>query len=432
MKTTLEKISSVKQKLKIEVPAEVVKNLRSQALAKVQKKAKIQGFRPGKVPLDVVERRFGAEVNQETIEEVVRETYPQAVAEQKLQPISRPHIEPGTLLVDQPFSYTATIEIRPEISVNGYEGMKLEKEEVEISKDQIGEELKKIQQSMTQLEPTPDETILSAGHVATVDFSGKANGKPFKGSQAKDFSIDIGSGGILPEFEKQLQGLKKGTTQSVRFDYPKDYFNKELAGQSAEFSVTVKDIRKKNVPVLNDEFAKDLGSYETLKQVEEMIADRLKQQQEGSIKGELHKKILQELIQKNKFEVPESMIFAELNSMIENLAQELSQRGQKLEDLNIQEVIAHYRPEAEFRTQSFLILDTIANAEKLSVPDADLEQFIENQAKSMQRPKEQLKAYYDSKQLLPSLKLRLLHEKSLEFVLSKAKIKTTKPKKKGS
>ena len=364
------------------------------------------------------------------MEELVRLTYARALEEVKTTPISRPQIQPGTYLPNEAFSYTALFEIKPELTLDGYKGLKLEKEEVVITPKEIDEELKKIQQSMTQLAPTADETVLGEGHVATLDFKGKAGGKPFKGSEAKDFQVDIGTGGILPEFEKQLHGLKKGEVKQIEFQYPKDYFNKELADQKAEFTVTLKDLRAKNVPALNDDFAKDLGNYESLAQVREAITTRLAQTKENAVKGALFQKILKELSEKNKFDIPESMVNTELSHMVEQLGHEMTQRGQKLEDLNLQEVVNHYRPEAEFRTRGFLILDKIAQLEKLEVADAEIDQFLEAQSKAAGRPKEQIRAYYEKNQLFNSLKMRLLHEKALEFVLSQAKIKGVKPKKK--
>ena len=429
MKTELENVSSIKRKLKVEVPAPEVGQAYQESVSKIQKKAKIKGFREGKVPPAVVEKQFAAEIQQEAMERVVQKSYPKALEELKVFPVSQPRVIPGTFSKEKEFSYTAEFEIRPEIVVKNYKGLKLEREKVDVDPKMVEGELTRLQQQMTQLEPTPEETLSAKGHVLTVDFSGVAEGQKFEGSESKDFALELGAKGLLPDFENGLIGLKKGEKKNLKFDYPKDYFNKALAGKKAEFNVTVKDIRKKNVPVLNDDFAKDLGQYKTLVEVKADIQKRIADHLENDSKGKLFRKILEELSKSNPFEVPESMVLSELNNMIETLARDLSSQGKKLDDLNVQELYQQHQPEAEFRVRSFLLLDKISELESVLISEEEVDQFIATQAASLKRPAEEVKAYYIKNRLLDSLKLRLLHEKTLEFVLNQAKIKETNPKK---
>ena len=430
MHVELKEISSVKKLLKIEVPKIQVEQAWKEALQKIQQKAAIKGFRKGKVPLDLVEKQFPQEVQQETMELLVQKTYPEAVESQKLRPISNPDIKPKPLLAGQPFSYEATIEIFPEVTLKKHEGISVEQEEVVVSAEELDEELKRLQTAMTQLSPAPENTTLEKGIVAKVDFDGKAEGKLFEGSTARGLSVDFGSGQVLEVFEKQLKGAKKGEKRSIEFHYPKDYFNKDLAGKNAAFEVTVIDLHKKEIPEFNDEFAKDLGSYKTFQEVKDEIQKRIRENKEQESKHKLTRDLLTQLIEKNSFDVPETMIQEELRGMLESLAQELKRRNQKPEDLDLKEVLAQYKPEAEFRVRSFLICDSIARDQKFSVLPEELDEHLETVAKNSQQTLDKVREYYEKQNLLGALTTRLLHEKSLEFVRNQAKIKVTKPKSK--
>lgn len=431
MKTTLEEVSSVQKKLKIEVPADVVAQARMEAIRDLQKKVKVEGFRPGKVPSNIIEQRFAHEVQHETVEKVVDLTLAKAFKEAKVYPISRPEITPGLFMDTGGLSYTATFDVLPPIPITekDYKGLKLEKTEIEVAKEEVESELTRLQKAMTQLEPAPAETVLVKGLVAVIDFKGTAEGKPFKGGEAKDYVIEFGDGEMLGDFEKGIEGAKVGEVRKISFDYPKDYFNKELAGKKAHFDITIKEIRTKNVPKLDDDFAKDLGQYKTLQDVKVDLEKRIVSAKEGHQKGELFSQIIKQLTDKIKFEAPQSLITSELRHMLEQFAQEIQKRGQKLDDVKVEEVLKEFQPEAENRVRSFLILDKIVEEVKLEATDKELEDRLESMAKQAGRPLPEVKAHYEKNNLLGSLKNRILHEKSLEFVLNEAKIKVVKPKK---
>ncbi len=428
MKVELIEVNSVKKQLKIEIPKAQVEQAWQKALQKIQKEVEIKGFRKGKVPFDLISKQFSGDVQQETMEILVGETYPQALEEKKLNPISRPEIQPKPLVAGAAFSYEATFEIFPEVTVTTYKGLKAEQDDASVDPKEVQSEMKRLQTSMTQLVEAPEGSVLKKGMAATIDFEGLAEGKPFEGSSAKGFVVDFGSGGLLETFEKELEGVKKGEKRHVQFSYPKDYFNAALAGKKAEFDVTVSAVHKKNIPVLNDDFAKDLGSYETLKQVEEEITKKIGEAKTRESEHKLTRVLLEQMIEKNKFEIPESMVYEELRGMIEHLEKDLKQRGQKLEDLKMEEVVKHYKPEAEFRVRSFLICDSVSKQEKFSVMPEEIDQHLEEIAQSAKQPIEAVRAYYEKQNMMGVLTTRLLHEKCLEFVRNQAKIKTIKSK----
>lgn len=431
MKTTLEEVSSVQKRLKIEVDADVVAGARHEAVRDLQKKVKVEGFRPGKIPPNIIEQRFSHEVQHQTVEKVVDLTLARAFEETKLHPVSRPEINPGLFAAGGGMSYTATFDVLPEILLRekDFKGLKLEKTAVEVAKEEVEQELLRLQKAMTQLEPAPAETALAAGHVVLIDFKGAAGGKPFKGGEAKDYVIEYGAGEMLPDFEKGIAGAKAGETRKIAFDYPQDYFNKELAGKKAKFDVTVREIRKKNVPGLDDDFAKDLGQYKNFQEVKDDVEKRITAAKEGEQKGELYNQILKQLADTIKFDLPQSLVNNELRHMLEQFAQELQQRGQKLDDVKAEEVLKEFQPEAEMRVRSFLLLDKIAQEATIDVSDKELEDRLEALAKQAGRPFAEIRGHYEKNRLLGSLKNRILHEKALEFVLNEAKIREVKPKK---
>ncbi len=431
MKSNLEDISPVKKRLKVEVLPDIVSEARNKALQEIQKKAEMPGFRQGKVPKDILEKNFLSEIHKVTIEEIVDQTLIAACQQLNVRPISAPEIEPGLWQGNGGFSYHAAFEVLPEIKIaeKDYKGLKLEKEEVEVSKEEMEGELKHLQEAMTQLEPLPPEMVLGSGHVAILDYTGTLEGKPFKGGEAKDFPVEVGSGNLLKDFEGGLLGAKAGETRTVRFTYPADYFNKELAGKKGEFQVTVKSVRKKNVPGLDDEFAKDLGDFKSLDEVKENIKKQITANKEADRKNHLCNQALEELSNKIKFEVPQSLVYGELRHMLEEMARDMEAQGEDIKKLDVNEAVKNLTPGALFRVRTFLILHQLCEAEKVDVTDAEIEARLENIAKGARKPLPEIKAYYEKNRLIASLKTRMAHEKVLEIVLNQAKIKVVKVKK---
>jgi len=431
MKTTLEDISSIKKRLKVEVPSSVVDQARQKAINNVKKKATMPGFRQGKIPLKVVEERFGSEIQKQTVDHIIDQTLVEAFKEVNVRPVSRPEIDSGLTSASGGFSYNAVFEIFPEIELKekDWKGMKLEKQEVNVTQEEIDQELKRLQHAMTQLEPLPESTKIAKGHVAIIDFKGLAEGKPFKGSQAKDFTVEVGAGGLLKDFEEGLKGAKAGDALQIKFTYPKDYFNKELANKKGEFEVKIKSVRKKNIPALNDDFAKDLGNFKSLAEVKTETKKKIAQSKETNQKNGLYNQIAKKLVENTKFDVPESLIQNEMQHMLNELAKDLQNQGQDIRKLDPNEMIKNMKPRAQFRVKSFLLIDKVAVLNQIQVSEQEIEHRLEMTAKGANRPLPEIKAYYEKNKLLGALQTKILHEKVLEKVLNDAKIKVVKPKK---
>lgn len=431
MKTKLETLSSVKKRITVDLPVERVVEALERAYKNVQKKAKLKGFREGKVPRELLEIHFRKNAEDEAVELLVDGSFYEALKSEAVNPVSRPSISPGPFAKDAPFTYTAEFEVNPEVVARDYHGMTLEKTEREVKEEFVEKRLASLQQSMTQLEPTGDDARLEKGFVAFVDFNGTADGKPFQGSKADNFLVDIGAGSLLPAFEEKMVGMKKGESARIEFDYPSDYFNKELAGKHGVFDVTVKDIKFKRVPELNDDFAKDLGQYKTIEEVKDDIRKRMMSAIEHEAKAELSRHAMEQLVKNHNFEVPESVVASELKDMFESFVRQLQQQGKKFEDtgIKVEQFIEQYRPVAENRVKGYYILGAIAKAENIDVSEDDINDRLKTIAANINQPVDKVREYYETNNLFGSLKFQILNEKTLDFVISKAKIKTKKPKK---
>ena len=431
MKTKLDIVSPIKKKITIDLPPERVAEAIEKAYLRVQKKAKLDGFREGKVPRHLLERHFKKHAEEEAVDILVDSSLRDALVKEAIFPVSKPNIAPGPFQKDAEFSYTAEFEVHPEVAVPEYLGLQLEKTERGVKDEDIEKRLLSLQQSMTQLEPADESARVAKGMAAFVDFDGTADGKSFKGSKAENFLVDVGAGSLLPAFEEKMAGMTKGESKKVEFDYPADYFNKELAGKHGIFSVTVKDIKKKRVPELNDDFAKDLGSYKTIAEVKDEIKKRMQSALEHETKTELASQALEVLVKKHKFEVPEAVVISELKGMFESFANHLAAQGKKFEDTGIkaEQFIEQYKPMAEDRVRGYYILSAIAKTEKLEVTKADIEERLKSISAQANQPLPKVREYYEKEEHLFSLKNQLLNEKTLDFVVLKAKIRAKKSKK---
>lgn len=431
LKTSIKTESPVKRKITVTVPVELVTKGIEEHYIKIGKDAKLKGFRKGKVPRNVLEQYYKDQVLKDAMEGVVRETYPQAIDKEMALPISAPYVEVELFEEGKEFTYHATFEIKPEIKLVDYEGLKLEKPETTVKKEEIEQQLEHIRQRMTQLEPLPEGVKAEKGMVVVLDFDGTADGQSFKGSDVKDFYAEVGSGQMLPAIDAAVTGTSKNDEKNIEFDYPKDYFNPDVAGKHAKFRINVKDIRKKIVPELNDEFAKDLGSFATLEDLKKDVEKNIFMAKEQEAKNIISSEAIKQLIEKHSFEIPESMVNSELKAMFESFVRHLAQQGQKFENtgMKIEDFVAKYKDDAEKRVRGFLLVNAIAEAENITVTDEEVEERLKAIAGQVNQPLPKVRQQYEGKNLIGGLKLEIKHGKAIDLVINKAKIKIVKPKK---
>ncbi len=432
MKATLEKIDSIQQAVLVEATAEEVNKAYDSVMSEMRKEVSLKGFRKGKVPDDMIIKHFEKELENDSIRKLVNSTYPEAIQSVGAIPLGAPSVEPkGDFSRGKDFSYRAVFEVYPEVIAKGYDKLSLEREKVEVEEEEVEAEIKRLQRMMTQLEPAPDGA-LGPEMVAMVDFSGTADGEEFPGCKSENYVVEFGAGNMLKEFEKQIEGMKAGEERAIQFDYPKDYFRAEIAGKRGSFNVKAKEIRKKVTPLLNDDFAKELGNYDSLKAVREDVKKRLFDIKERMQKNKMINQAIEKLVEEHsKLEVPSTVIEAELTNMLQQLKQRVEQQGGKFEDLKIEprDFVNKNIEEARKRARGYMLVRAISEQEKVMVTDDEVEIRLKEISEETRNPVDKVRAEFEKDNGMEKLRAQLVFEKTLDLVVSKAKVKEVKPKK---
>lgn len=423
MKASVEEISSVKRKISVEIPEdEVVKEVES-FYRDLGKKAKIKGFRPGKVPRDILERYFKDYVKAEVIQKLIEESYPKALSETELQPVSPPAIDPGEFVGGKPFQYSAVFEIKPDIKLEGYAGLKLEGKKEEVKDEEAEQRLKALQNLHANLTTLSEARPIQAGDYVIVDYEAYAEGKPLEGGKATDFTVEVGSGQFIPTFEEKLIGLNLEEEREIEVSFPSDYAYQKWAGKTVSFRVKIKEIKAKILPPLDDEFAKDLGDS-SLEDLKAKLKGEIEKEKALALEQQLKNQAVDQLIDGNPFEVPESLVEEQAKAMVADTKLRLAAQGVALKNLGVSEekLQGDYRAMAQKQVKTFLILEKIASQEGITVTDEEADGRLKEMSEKMHQPFDAVKRYYEKNNLLPEVKAGILRDKTLNFLLEKANV----------
>ncbi|MDA8100198.1 MAG: trigger factor [Nitrospiraceae bacterium] len=422
MKVTIEDAGSLKKKLHIQVPPEVLAEEMQKAVADAAKTAKIPGFRPGKAPKNVVERHYAMEIQSDVMNRVISDSYMKALHDNNLNPVAMPNItnispfEKGL-----PLNFTAVVEVRPDFTLGSYEGLEVKETPVAATDAEINETLERLREMYGRLEPVENEA-LAKEHTAVIDFEGFREGKSIEGAKAQDHVLPLGAGSLIPGFEEQLVGMKKGETRQIAVTFPADYHGKELAGKDAKFTVSLKEVKKKVLPELNDDFAKDIGEQTTLAELKQRLQEDIEIRKKNELASAQREELMNKLVAAHSFDVPESMVERELMSMARNQAMRYARQGMDLKTFDIAKFREQNRDLAVRRVKGMLILDAIAVKEKFDVSDEEMEHALVAMARRMNQKVEEIKQYYEKEEGgMEELRASLIHEKALVHLLSKAK-----------
>jgi len=422
MKSTIEDVSSVKKKLHIQVAPDTIAQEMVKAVADAAKKAKIPGFRPGKAPKAVVERHYAAEIETEVMNKLITDSYLQALQEHNLNPVDVPsitNISPFDKAA--PLNYTAVVEVRPNIELGVYDGIEVKEESVAVSDEELNQTIDRLRDMYAQLEVVEDRP-LEKNDTAIIDFEGSRDGKTIEGAKAADYMLSLGSDSLIPGFEEQLVGMKRGETRTLNVTFPADYSNKELAGKDAQFVVSLKEIKKKVLPELNDEFAKDIGNNKSVDELKEGIKKDIEIRKKNELASSQREALLSKLLDAHTFDVPGGMVERELQSMARSQATRLARRGVDVNSFDYAKFREENKDLAEKRVKGILLLDEIAEKEKLDVTDDDVSSAIAVMARSAGKTVAEVKKYYESLEGgLDNMKSSLAREKTLSLLLSRAK-----------
>ena len=428
-KVTVKEVSSVVKELEVVVSSEEVARGLEAAYQKIGSKARIKGFRPGKVPRSVLEQHYRQDAESDAVRELVQQSYPMALHEIGIHPIAPPDIRVTSFVPDQGLTYQAILEVPPQFEVKGYVGLNLKKDPIHVTDAEVEQNLKALQERMAQLIPVTDDRKTRAEDVISLSYQTFHNDKPVPGFQGQNYLIELGKGHLFPELESALVGMAPGEKKKVGVTLPPNWADKTLAGKKVVYELELKEIKDKKVPELNDDLAKDLGQFTTLDEVKGKIREDVAQGKEQAAKGKLRRQILEKLVVENDFLVPESMIRIELEDMLKRFEGHLKSQGITMEQagMTVGDFSAKNRDEAIFRVRGALIFDAVARKENLAVTPEEIDRRIEEMAKHSGQAPAAWKKYFRENQMMGRVEGSLREEKALDFVLSQSKIKVEAP-----
>jgi len=433
MQVSVEDINSVKKTLHIEIPEADVASELDKAYNELKKKAKVKGFRPGKVPRSVVVRMFKKDVHADVTSKLIQSSFMEALKETELNIVGTPQVDPPELQDSGPYNYDATVEISPKIEDIDYKGLTLKRTNYKVSDEEIDAQLKMLQKNFTRQEKIEPERPAATGDFVLIDYEGSKDGQPFdETAKTENFTLKIGDGTILKEFDDELIGMQNGENKEFDVKFPADYFNAKLQDLEISFQVTLHEVREEILPAIDDVLAKKAGEYESLDDLKKVITENLEQGYAKRVDQELNEQIFTGLIAESDFEVPDAMVDMELEGIVNEAERSFAYRNMSLEEMGLtKEAIAEkYRDTALKQVKRHLILGKMIKQEELSLSDDELEQELNEMAGSFNQPVQEIKNYYDqNKDKLEYFKHTILEKKAIKLIIDTSKIEDVEPEK---
>ena len=411
-------------KLEITVEAEKFENAMKKVYFQNAKYFNIPGFRKGKAPMNIVEKYYGEQIfYEDAFNEVATEAYEEAIKENKIEVVSRPEVDIAQMEKGKDLIFSAVVQTKPEVKLGKYKGVEIEKIEYKVDKKAVDHELGHMQEHNSRL-ITVDDRPLENGDTATIDFEGFVDGVAFDGGKAEGHELEIGSGAFIPGFEEQLVGMEIDGEKEIKVTFPKEYFSKDLAGKDATFKVKLHEIKKKELPELDDEFAKDVSEFDTLDELKKSIKEKLTKNNEQRAKYETEDAAIKAVCKESELDVPSGMIELEIDNMLKDFEQRLAYQGLNLEQYlkmlgkTEEEIRKEYEPQAIEAIKSRLVLEAVIKAEKIEASEDEVKAKMEEMAKSYGKDVEELSKNENLKNYLED---GIKSEKALEFIVANAK-----------
>ncbi len=421
----VEEISPVKKKISFEIPWEEVKKELDAAYRTVGKKARVKGFRPGKTPRHILETYYRQDAEGEAVSNLVQRSFEEAIEANSLLPVARPQIEQNGIEAEKSFIYSATVELEPVVDPQGYTGLELQKEEASVTDQDVDARLEELRNMYSSLKDVEGDRPVQIGDFLLIDFEGKHGGETRKELTETGFRIEVGSKRLVPGFEEALIGLRKGESKEFTVRFPDDYHVKEFAGNDITFNVTVQDAKIKVLPDLDENFVKNFNKYENLEALKTDLRKSLEEEKGAAVKAKLQKAILDKLLEKNPFEVPEAYVERQIFNMMIEYQRRMVMNGMDPDSAANVAANLHdqFREEATRMVRTAILLQRIAEKESLAVSDKDIDDRIRETASRYGRDFESMKDSYEKDNLIDRLRDQLLEEITLAFIESRANIK---------
>jgi trigger factor len=426
MSVQVEKLEKNMAKLTIEASAEDFEEALQKSYLKNKNKINVQGFRKGKAPRALIEKMYGASIfYEDAANELIPEAYEKAANESGLEIVSRPEIDVVQVEKGKSFIFTAEVAVKPEVTLGTYKGIEVEKKTVVVTEEEVMAQINKEREQNSRTITIEDRAVQD-GDIAVIDFEGFVDGVAFEGGKGENYSLTIGSHSFIDTFEEQLIGKAIGEEVEVNVTFPEEYQAKELAGKPALFKVTVKEIKVKELPELDDDFAQDVSEFDTLDEYKANITATIKENKEKENKTAMENEVVDKIIENATMDIPEPMINSQVNQMAEEFAQRMQYQGLSIEQyfqftgMDAKKFMDSLRPQALKRIQSRLVLEAVAKEEKIEVSEEDLEKELKDMASMYQMEVDKLKELIGEKEK-EQIKADIAVQKAVDFVVSKAK-----------
>ena len=427
MSVQVEKLEHNMAKLTIEVEAAEFDAATKRAYNKKKSSFNLPGFRKGKVPMNVIEKTYGAGVfYEDAANDIMPKAYADALDETGIDVVSRPEIDVTKIGKGESFIFTATVAIKPEVTLGQYKGLEVQKESVEVTDEEVEAELKKAQEQNAR-EITVEDRPVKEGDVITLDYAGTIAGVPFDGGTATSQKLEIGSHSFIDTFEDQLVGLNIGDEKDVEVTFPEEYHAPDLAGKPASFHVKVLGITEKQLPEIDDDFAQDTTEFDSLEEYKADVRAKLEQSKEERAKSEIENVLVEKAVEGATMDIPDAMIDSQVEQMIDEFKQRVTYQGISFEQYlqftgqNPEAFQESMRPEAVKRIQSSLVLEAIVAAENIEATDEDLNKEMEKMASMYQMDVEQIASFIQDEQK-ENMKKDIAIQKAVEFLAAEAKV----------
>ncbi len=415
-------------KLVIEASAEEFEDGLNKAYRKNKNKITVPGFRKGKATRKMIEKLYGADVFfQDAANAIIPDLYADAAKESELEIVSQPEIGVDQLEKDKPFVFTATIAVRPEVELGTYKGVEVTKADTDVTDADVDEELKKVQDQNSRVVTVEDRAVKD-GDMTVIDFEGFIDGTPFEGGKGENYPLTIGSHSFIDNFEDQIIGMNIGDEKEINVTFPEDYHAEELKGKPAVFKVKVHEIKEKQLPELDDDFAQDVSDFDTIAEYKEDLKKKITERKENEAKSKKENEAMDKIVESSKMDIPEAMVKTQVNRMAEDFAQRLQQQGLSMEQyfqytgLTPDKIVDQMKPEALKRIKSRLVLDAIVKAENIEASEEEFEEEIKKMAEAYKMEADKIKEFmgdYEKNQIKEDIAVQKAVDLVVDSVVEK-------------